>query len=77
VRRWVSASLVADSDQTKQRARFARTLAAPDRCRCVRSDKAVAGFKINGNVLPKVALFAVALVPGSVDAVALFNDLMK
>ena len=77
MRRGVSASLVADSDQAKQRALFACTLAVPDCCCSARSDEGVAGFNINGNVLPKVAPFAIALVLGFVDAIALFNDLLK
>ena len=73
VRCRVSASFVADSDQAKERALLARTLAAPDRRCRARSDEAVARFNINGNVLPKVALFAIALVLGSVDHFALFG----
>src|SRR5216683_8303432 len=77
MRRGLPASLVADPDQAKQRARFPCTLAAPDRRSRARSDEAVARFNINGNVLPEVALYAIALVLGSVDAVALFNDLLN
>jgi hypothetical protein len=76
VRRVVPASFVADPDQAKQRARFARTLAALDRCCRARGNEAFA-LDINGNVLPKVALLAIALVLGSINAVSLFNYLLK
>jgi hypothetical protein len=77
VRRVVPASFVADPDQAKQRARFACTLAALDRCCRARGNEAFARLDINGNVLPKVALLAIALVLGSINAVALFNYLLK
>ncbi len=73
----IPAGLVADSDQAKQRVRFPCTLAASYRRRRARSDEAIARFNINGNVLPKVALFAIALVLGPLEAVAFFNDLVK
>jgi len=60
-----------------QRVQLPCTLAAPyRRCR-TRGDEAIARFNINGNVLPKLALFAIALVLGPVYAVAFFNDLVK
>jgi hypothetical protein len=52
-------------------------LAASYRRRRARSNEGIARFNINGNVLPKVALFAIALVLGPVEAVAFFNDLVK
>ena len=43
-------------------------------CCCgARRDEAVAGLNINGNVLTKVAPFAMALALGFVDAVALLT----